>query len=123
MSVLAEISETLRAEINRYNSVLERLRVVSLNRQQLQAELLEVEEALKELEKVSEDRVYKVVGRIVVSRSKDEIVKELSERKETLTIRVQSLQKQESLLRKQLEELEKKLRRKLGGQVGGAATS
>jgi len=123
VSVLAEISETLRAEINRYNSVLERLRVVSLNRQQLQAELLEVEGALKELEKVSDDKVYKVIGRIMVSRPKDEVVKELSERKETLTIRVQSLQKQESLLRKQLEELEKKLRKKLGGQVGGPATS
>ncbi len=110
------VSETLRAEIRRYNAVLERLRAVSVSKQQLQSQLLEIEEALSELEKLEAGtKVYKAVGRILVSAPKERIEKELKERKETLEVRLSSLQKQESLLKKQLEDIEKRISRKMGG--------
>lgn len=116
-----EIPEGLRGDIRRYQDVTEKLRMILLNKQQVQLQLSEVRNALKEIEKTSEGAVYKLVGNVLVSKNREELVSELNEKKETLEIRLKSLEKQESLLRKQLEELEKKLSKKLSGsQVGGA---
>lgn len=110
------LSESLRAEIKRYQDVTEKLRLVLLNKQQVQVQLSEVENALRELSRASGDAaIFKILGNIMVAKPRDEIESELSERKETLEIRIKSLERQEQLLRKQLEELEKKLTRKLGG--------
>ena len=114
-----EVSEALRAEIRRYSSVLERLRAISLSKQQLQAQLLEIKEALEELEKAHEDdKVYKIIGRVMISAPKDRVEKELQERKDTIETRLMTLQKQETLLKKQLEDLEKRIARKMGGASG-----
>lgn len=119
---MAGVSEALRAEIKRYQDLVERLRLIALNRQQLQAQLAEVEEALKELSTVDDSQpVYKIVGSIIVLKSKSNIVSELNSLKETIEIRIKTLEKQEDLLKKQLEELEKKLARKLGGETQAGA--
>jgi len=115
-----EVSEALKAEIRRYSSVLERLRAVSLSKQQLQAQLLEIKEALEELEKAQEeDKVYKIIGRIMISTPRDRVKKELQEKKDAIETRLMTLQKQEALLKKQLEDLERRIARKMGG-AGGA---
>ncbi len=117
---MGELPETVRADLRRYQDVTEKLRVVLVNKQQVQLQLSEVEDALKELERCGEgDATYKIIGNIMVAKSREELVRELSERKETLEIRLSSLQKQENLLKKQLSELEKKLTRKLGYEGQG----
>lgn len=119
---MAEVPEALKADIKRYQDVAERLRVIAINKQQLQVQLSEIDEALRELGVVEESApVYKVVGSIVVLRKKADIVGELSNSKELLEIRMKALEKQEELLRKQLDELERRLARKLGsGAQAGA---
>ncbi|RLE70060.1 MAG: prefoldin subunit beta [Thermoprotei archaeon] len=118
---VANVSETLRAEVRRYQDLVERLRLIALNKQQLQLQLSEVDSALRELNKLEEDAaVYKVVGSIMVSKKRSDIVEELSELKETLEVRLKTLEKQEDLLRRQLNELERKLARKLGGSTSTA---
>jgi len=118
---VANVSETLRAEVRRYQDLVERLRLIALNKQQLQLQLSEVDSALRELDKLEEDAaVYKVVGSIMVSKKRSDIVEELSELKETLEVRLKTLEKQEDLLRRQLNELERKLARKLGGSTSTA---
>jgi prefoldin beta subunit len=113
---VAEVSETLRAEVKRYQDLVEKLRLVATNRQQLQLQLAEVNEALKELGSVDDSApVYKVAGSIIVAKKKNDVLNELNSLKESLEIRIKTLEKQEELLKKQLEELEKKLARKLGG--------
>lgn len=113
---MAEVSETLRAEIKRYQDLVERLRLIALNKQQLQAQLSEVDEALRELSSVEDTQpVYKISGSIMVLKNKSVVLNELNSLKEALEVRVKTLEKQEDLLKKQLDELEKKLARKLGG--------
>ncbi|MEM0023685.1 MAG: prefoldin subunit beta [Thermofilaceae archaeon] len=119
---MAGVSEALRAEVKRYQDLVERLRLIAINRQQLQAQLTEVDEALKELSTVDDSHpVYKIVGTIIVLKSKSSVVNELNNLKETIEIRIKTLEKQEDLLKKQLEELEKKLARKLGGEAQAGA--
>jgi prefoldin beta subunit len=59
-----------------------------LQKQRLDLELNESERALKTLEDVPSDaKVYKSAGAILVEKRKDDVVKELEERKEFLEMR------------------------------------
>jgi len=119
--LVAGISETLRAEVKKYQDIVERLRLIALNKQQIQAQLGEINNALRELDKAGEDAaVYKVVGAVMISRKRDDVIRELNDLRETLEIRLKALEKQEDLLKKQLNQLEKKLARKLGGSAPSA---
>ncbi|MEM1508738.1 MAG: prefoldin subunit beta [Thermofilaceae archaeon] len=118
---MAEVSETLRAEIKRYQDLVERLRVLAINRQQIQSQLSELNDALRELGSLKEDApIYKIVGSIMIHRQKDVVIKELNDLKEMLEIRLKALEKQEGLLKEQLEELEKKLVKRVGSAQTGA---
>lgn len=113
---MAEVSETLRAEVRRYQDLVEKLRLIATNRQQIQLQLAEINEALRELSSVDDSApVYKVAGSIIVAKKKNDVVNELNNLKESLEIRIKSLEKQEELLKDQLKELERKLAKKLGG--------
>ncbi len=84
------------------------LQSLLLQKQAFQLELSETENAISEVEKTSGD-VFKVVGQVMVRKSKEEILDELKKRKEILELRVRSIEKQEENLRGKLEELKKEI--------------
>jgi len=94
----------------------ERIKALILRRQQLEVELRDVENALDELKNVSEDAsIFKFAGRILMRVSKDAIVKELTEKKETLELHIKTLERQEAHAKKRLEELRQDLSQRLTG--------
>lgn len=118
---MENLSEATRADLRRYQDIVEKLRAIAINRQQLQLQLSELDSALNELSKTPENyKVYKIIGTIMVQKKKEELENELKELRETIEIRLKTLTKQEELLKSQLEELEKKLTRKLGRQQSTA---
>ena len=118
-SIPQELPENVRSDIKRYQDITEKLRLVLLNKQQVQIQLTEVNNALEELNKTEENvTVFKIVGNLMINKKKNEILNELNEKKDTLEIRLKSLEKQEKLLKDQLKDLESKIYKKLGGGVG-----
>ncbi|MEM2935879.1 MAG: prefoldin subunit beta [Candidatus Bathyarchaeia archaeon] len=90
------------------------LQAVLTQKQQLELELTEVEQALGELEKMTDDAViYKSVGSLLVKSERPKVTSELNERKELLNMRVSVLGKQEERLRSQIKELQAKLQQDL----------
>jgi len=87
---------------------------LSLQKQSLQFEINEMLSALEELGKSGEKEAFKIVGQIMVKSKKEEIEKELNERKDMAELRVKSIGKQEQSLREKLlsmrDEVMKKLR-------------
>ncbi|MMZ70583.1 prefoldin subunit beta [compost metagenome] len=57
-----------------------------------------------------ETDIYKMVGHVLVKKPRDEIIKELEERKEILGIKKDKYKKQLEILEKQISDLEKRLR-------------
>lgn len=85
-----------------------------MQKQQVELELTEVEQALSELQKVAEDAViYKAIGSLLVKADKAKVTTELNERKELLNMRVSVLGKQEERIRSQIKELQSKLQQDL----------
>jgi len=102
----------------------EQLRLVITRRQQIKAELMEIEIVKEELEKIADDAfVHKMVGNILIKIPKKTALEEINEKKETLQLQDMTLDKQENILRKQYESTSKELeemikKSQLGGQLG-----
>ncbi len=93
-----------------------------MQKQQVDLESTEVERALEQLKKASDtDAVYKSAGNLLVRAKKDDLIKELDERKELSSTRSAVLAKQEQRVRESAKELEGKIQEGLKGRNLGAA--
>jgi prefoldin beta subunit len=82
-----------------------------MQKQQLQAQMIELESALTELQKTKKS--YKIVGNIMVAAEKDELAKDLTSKKEIVDLRVKSIEKQEQKLKERAETLRKEIMKEL----------
>ncbi len=114
---MKEISPQLQNQIQQYQQLQQQLQVLATQRLQLEAKLREVDSTLEELGKLSSGAtVYKSIGILLVkTEDREALKKELEEHKETLTIRVKSIQKQEKALGERFEDLQQKIQSALGG--------
>src|SRR4030042_6531183 len=83
------------------------LQNLTMQKQSFQIQLLEIESALKELEKTQE--AYKIVANIMVKGNKEQLKKELNEKKETLELRISTIEKQEKKLRQKASALQEEV--------------
>lgn len=115
-----EISPQLRDQINRLQQIRVQLQMVSQQRQQVEYRLKEIEESLDELNKTdAKTPIYKSVGSLLIkAKSKDAIVKELKENKESLELRKSTLEKQEGRAKETLNELQSKVQNALNMSEG-----
>ena len=71
----------------------------------------------KELKKMGDDAViYKTIGMLLVKKDKESITKDLTERRELLSVRASVLGKQEERTREKLRELQQQIQSRLGQQ-------
>lgn len=105
-----QLPPQVQMQLARLQDLQEQLRAIVLRKQQIELELREVERALKETEGLSNDvPIYKSVGALLFKTEKEKVVKELGERKEELELRIKTLERQESRVKQQLEELRKSI--------------
>ena len=110
MSAERELPPSVKQRIARLQQLQQTLNVIIVERQRLEAELIEVKDALEELQKSPDDvMVYKAVGPILVQSDKQKLIEELNEKKELTETRLKLLEKQEQRTRSQLESLQKEL--------------
>jgi len=111
MKIMAEqLPPQVQMQLARLQDLQEQLRAIVLRKQQIELELREVERALKETEDLSNDvPIYKSVGALLFKTEREKVVKELGERKEELELRIKTLERQESRVKQQLEELRKSI--------------
>ena len=78
-----------------------------MQKQRFQTELLETENAFKEVFKTKE--AYKIVGNIMIASKKEDLKKELAERKKIIDLRLKNLEKEESHLKEKTTTLQKEV--------------
>lgn len=89
--------------------------------QKMQIELMlrEAEQALEELDKLGKDAViYKGVGQLLIKSKKGTVKEDLVDKKETLTLRLKTLEKQEERIQKRFQELQEQIKASLGKKEG-----
>jgi len=80
-------------------------------KQNFQTQIVEIETALKEIP--DSDETYKILGNIMVSVKKENLKSELEDKKELITIKLKSIEKQEENLRKEADNLQQEIMKKM----------
>jgi len=105
---MAEMSKETEKQIMEFQQGSAQMQMLANQRYQVQAQLNEVTHALEELEK-SSGRVFKTTGSVIIESDKQTMVNELTEKKESLGVRLSALSKQEETTKKKLEDLRKQI--------------
>jgi prefoldin beta subunit len=105
------MTEKASEEIAMLQNIEQSLQTIVLQKQHFQAQLIEIESALKEIEK--KDSAYKIIGNIMVSVKKPELASELQEKMEKINLRIKNLESQEKKLREKSESMQKQVMEKI----------
>jgi len=93
----------VQEKINQLQLIEQNMQHLLQQRQQFQMQLMEVESALDELKKT--DKAYRIIGNIMVASEASSIEKDLGEKKERVSLRIKSVEKQEGKLKEQAKML------------------
>ncbi|MFH1063711.1 MAG: prefoldin subunit beta [Candidatus Woesearchaeota archaeon] len=99
-----DVKTDVQEKINKLSTMEHSLQNFLAQKQAFQAQLMEITSALEEL-KTSEE-AYKIIGNVMVRSNKDELTKDLSQKKETAELRVKSLERQEEKMREKTAALQ-----------------
>jgi len=111
---ISKLPPQIQERLLRLQQLQQTLQSVLAQKQQVEIELTEIEQALSELQKMTDDAViYKAIGSLLVKAEKSKITADLNERKELLNTRATVLGKQQERLRPQIKDLQTKLQQDL----------
>ena len=106
-----DISQETQESISKLQLLEQNVQTVLMQKQQFQAQLFEIESALKEIEKT--DEAFKIVGNVMIKADKAAMKTELNSKKEIIDLRLKNLDKQEKQLKEKAENLQKDVMSKL----------
>jgi prefoldin beta subunit len=115
-----KIDKDLQEKLQELNLAEQQLQNFSLQKQAFQIELNETESALEETEKSKGD-IYKITGQIMIKANKEDLIKELHEKKEILSLRVKSIENQEKIIIEKMEKSKKILEERFSDKKNNSA--
>jgi prefoldin beta subunit len=119
-----QIPPRIQNQLLQFQQVQQQAQAIASQRFQLELQLKEVERSLGEVNKLGDDaEIYKSVGAILLRSTTPAVKEELTEKKETLELRIKTLKKQEEKVQQRLREMQQKIRQELKSAepgIGGA---
>ncbi|MEK6872803.1 MAG: prefoldin subunit [Nanoarchaeota archaeon] len=106
------LDKETQEKIQELQSYEQTLHSLLIQKQAFQIELTETENAFLEIGK-SKDDIFKLVGNIMVKAEKKKVEEELKRKKGLLSLRLKSIESQESSLINKAEELKKEVMKKI----------
>ncbi|UCH01833.1 MAG: prefoldin subunit beta [Candidatus Bathyarchaeota archaeon] len=118
MSEASSLPPQLQEQLLRLQQLQQTLQVVVSQRQQLELEHSEVNRALSELEKITDDStIYKTVGSILIKSERKKVIDELREKRELTETRIKVLTRQQTRAEARVKELQQIIQAKLKTSV------
>lgn len=111
---LSGLPPQVQERLLRLQQLQQTLQSVLAQKQQVEIEITEIEQATSELQKLTDEAVvYKATGSLLIKAEKNKIATELTERKELLGTRTTVIAKQEERIRSQIKDLQTRLQQDL----------
>ncbi len=101
------MDEKLSSKLSELQILEQNLQNFLMQKQAFQVELNETNTALDEISNAKE--VYKILSGVMILSNKDNVKKDLEEKKKIMDLRVSSIEKQEKLLESKSEKLREEL--------------
>jgi len=103
----AELPPQVQNQIAQLQQIQQQIQALAMQKSQIEAMQKESKMALDELERLTDDAVvYRNVGELVIKTSKGESIAKLKDREETLSLRLQSISRQEDRLTSRFKQLQ-----------------
>ncbi|HJH29264.1 MAG TPA: prefoldin subunit beta [Methanosarcinaceae archaeon] len=113
-----ELPPQIQNQLAQLQQVQQQAQALASQKAQMDSIKKESEMALEELEKLSDDAVvYRAVGELQIQSSKVDTITKLTEKNETLSLRLQSISKQEERITKRFTQLQEQLEQSMGTQA------
>ncbi len=101
--------ENTQRMVEEFQLYQQQMQSLLIQKESLKLQDLEIDKALEELNAAQQKTAYKITGSIMVSKSVEDLKKELQETKETLDVQLKSMEKAEQKINDKLKELQEKL--------------
>ena len=110
----AELPPQIQNQIAQLQQIQQQIQALTMQKSQIEAMQKESKMALDELERLTDDAViYRNVGELVIKTSKEESTAKLKDREETLSLRLQSISRQEERLTSRFKQLQEQIQQAL----------
>lgn len=111
-----ELPPNVQHQIQQFQQLQQQYELIISQKQRLILEGREIDLALAELEKSSEEKVYKNIGSVMLKKETKNVVDELKTRKEEIDLKRESLERQEKRTGDKLKEMQTKIQNILAGK-------
>jgi prefoldin beta subunit len=101
------MKQETQEKINQLQNLEQNINSMIAQKQQFQAQNMEIDNALSQIE--GTEKVFRIIGNIMVASSKDNVKKDLDEKKELVELRLKTIDKQEEKLRAKANELQQEV--------------
>ena len=112
-----EVNKETENKIAQLQMLEQNIQNFLMQKQTFQTQLIEVDNALEEINKTTE-KTYKIVGNIMISVDKEILKKELTEKKEVLDLRIKTIEKQENQLKEKASNLQSEVLKQIKEKEG-----
>ena len=97
-------------DLKTIQTLQQQLQAVMIEKDTISLRLAEIDKTLEELNKIENEEVFRIYGRVMVKKKKSDVIDELNSEKETLEIRLKTLERTENKIIEKLKEYEKKMK-------------
>jgi prefoldin beta subunit len=112
----SNISPKVQQQVAMLQQIQQQLQTVVGQKTQYEMAVKETNRAAEELKEVADDApVFVNVGTVMMQQEKEKVLASLTEKAETLGLRIKSLEKQEKVLQKKFEQLQAQIQQAIGG--------
>jgi prefoldin beta subunit len=120
-----DLSPKVQNQIAQFQQLQQQLQSVLNQKFQMDAQVREMQRTMEELNKAPEDAViYRSIGSLLIKAdSRETVLKEIEEDKETMEIRVKTLERQEKSLKDRYQVLQDQLNKALSAGPGAGPIS
>lgn len=111
----SELPPQIQNQLAQLQQLQQQAQAIAVQKNQIEITLKETELALSELEKLGADAVvYRAIGDLLIKTERDKTSAALVEKKDMLSLRVQTLARQEERLQKRFQQLQEQLKQAIG---------
>lgn len=103
-----EITKEAESKIAQLQLIEQNLTNLLNQKQNFQAQQIEINNALEELKK-TQGKTYKIIGQVMVASDKDLLKKELESKKEIVELRIKKIEEQESQIREKAKKIQEEV--------------
>jgi len=114
----SELPPQIQNQLAQLQQIQQQAQALAVQKNQIEITLKETELALEEIDKLGNDAVvYRAIGDLLIKSEKEKTKNALIEKKDMLSLRTQTLARQEERIQKRFQQLQEQLKQAIGTPV------